>query len=104
MQRLILCVLLAAGWLVLVAGPASACLWDRETVHHEKEFRSNYLDRLAETPSDGPYEKSPPALLGVLAGGGGLLMLVGAVIVGLVRGMALQRGQASQNRFNEDRP
>ena len=97
MQRIILLLMLAAGCLVLVTGPASACLWDRETVPHEKQFKSNYLENSAEPSSEGQYEESLPQMAMFLAGGAGLAMLLSGLSLGLVRGVALQRDQASRS-------
>src|SRR5437764_13610992 len=76
MQRSILSVVLAAGMLALSAGRASACLWDRELVPHEKQFKSNYLDQQHETsyetPSAGPLVRALGSAGGLPARGAGL--------------------------------
>ena len=104
MRRLIHCVVLSAGWLALAAGPPSACLWDRELVGHEKQFKSNYIEPSYEPSSDGPIARGPGGGTGLLAGGAGLLMLLSGMVVGTVRGRARSQVPTSQDRPNEERP
>jgi|SRR6266542_3570274 len=104
MQRVILSMILSVGLLALSAGPASACLWDRELVGHEKEFKSSYPEQPYETPPAGPMTRGPGTGVGLLAGGAGLLMLLSGMVIGTVRGKARQRAPSSQDRPNEDRP
>jgi hypothetical protein len=116
MQRLILGAILSCGLLVLAAGPASACLWDRELVPHEKEFKSNYLEQPYKeyksnsseqpygAPSSGPIARGPGTRVGLLAGGAGLLMLLSGLTVGIVRGKVRQRAPSPKHPPAENRP
>ena len=96
MKRLPLRAALAVALLPLVAAPATACMWDRETVAHEKQFKSNYLEQPGGTPSGGQYPTTFPTVT-PLVGGAGLLMLVGGIIVGSVRLSARRRGRPPGN-------
>src|SRR5262245_38181593 len=101
MARLILGVVLASAWLAVAAGPASACIWDREMVPHEKQFKSNYLDQPAE---DGVLARRGSYSTGPLLAGAGVVMLLGGVVIGFARGRAVDRALLSRRGGGEDRP
>jgi hypothetical protein len=63
-----------------LAGPAAACLNDKELPTHEREFRSNYHG------PDRPSESIPPSALPSVVGGAALLLgVVMALYVGRSR-------------------
>ena len=69
---------------ILLAQAAQACLWDREVVPAEKEFKSRYIEK--EPPPAVSPESEPSTPLNLLAyGGGGIALLVGAFVVGMSR-------------------
>lgn len=94
MLRFLLAIVLSLGLLPVVAGPGSACLWDREMVPHEKQFKSNYLNDSADDPTSGNGTDGLRSPLGLLASTAGVLMLMGGLVVGLVRAKARQRPQS----------
>src|SRR5262245_12913511 len=100
--RLILGIVLASAWLALAAGPASACLWDREMVPHEKQFKSNYLDQSGEGES-GLLARRGSYSTGPLLAGAGVVMLLGGVVIGFARGRAVDRELLSRKGGGEDR-
>ncbi|MGL4422195.1 MAG: hypothetical protein ACRCZF_16115 [Gemmataceae bacterium] len=101
MPRWILCVLLTVALLAEVASPARACMWDRDTISHEKQFKSKYLDSVGDNPSRGLPMDGVASIVRQLAGGGGVFLLLSGLTVGLVRGVARQRGQSSRNPFSD---
>src|SRR5262245_37899934 len=100
MRRSICCVLLCAGWFLVVPAPAAACLWDREMVPHEKQFKSSYL----ESPSGSAADAftPPPQWIWLLGGGAGVLMLTSGLVIAVVRGRAAQRDLRQSQRLSED--
>ena len=98
MRTSILRALLIAGLLAAVASPGTACLWDRELVAQESEFKSSYLETPAPTDSPGQVV---PGSLGLIAIIVGFAMLGGALIVGLVVGL-LRQNEQRRRQFNED--
>ena len=77
----------AFGLLLLgICGSAGACMNDRELPQHEREFRSQYGEMLAEAPAllkPWDYSGSQAAMVG-----SGLFFLAGAV------GLAVQQGRS----------
>lgn len=68
--------------LMSLAGPAAACLNDREIDSAEREFKSNYQEKAAPSPS--PAQPSSDDRLLVWGGAGaGSVLLVGALVLGL---------------------
>jgi hypothetical protein len=102
MQRFTL-YLVCAGTLAVLPASAAACLWDREMVPHEKQFKSNYLEQ------PGPYgsvdaRTRSSSWIGLWGGGAAGLMLVSALLIGFVRGRGRLRPPARGERFDGDRP
>ena len=71
--------------ILLLPTAAFACLNDREVEATEKEFKSTYMEQQA--PPASPGYQEPDNKLWVL-GGSGLLLLGGALTIGLRRGKA----------------
>jgi hypothetical protein len=75
MLRYLSCLLLTVSVFVGAASTATACINDRESPKHEKEFKSNYL------------EQQPPGAEGPLAARqNGMLVLSGLGIASLFLG------------------
>jgi hypothetical protein len=76
--------LLACGFAVaMLAGPASACLNDKELRGHEREFRSNYNGH----PTPPPEIPPAPSDYAPIYGGGVALLVASAGLV-VIRGRA----------------
>lgn len=84
MRRLFFGIVLSLATVTLVTPSAQCCLWDAETVIHEKQFKSNYLDNQHGSPSYLP-SRTLSRLLAIAIGGAGALMLAGGMVYGLVR-------------------
>jgi hypothetical protein len=78
-----------SGWLSLAvlvvalqAGAAQACLWDRDTLSSEREFKSQY-----QPAAPQPATPASPAtpILPIAATGAGVALLLGAVGLTLFR-------------------
>ena len=71
-------ILLAALFLVGTGRSARACINDRESPGHEREFRSNYDDPGRSRTQPVPRPSPPPLMAGwsgpVVAGVGGVLL------------------------------
>jgi hypothetical protein len=73
---------------VLVAGPlpaAKACINDRESTTHEKEFKSDYLRQPAGSVPTGPGDAPAPALDNIKVvgiSGLGVALLVTGMVAG----------------------
>ncbi len=86
MNRLVVASVLSLGALAFTASSVKACMWDKEVVGHEKQFKSSYIDQ----PNASPVEAAPPlsqrlgSTVGVI-GGVGVVMIVAAMVVGVVR-------------------
>ena len=72
-----------------LASPALACVNDRETSQHEREFRSNYRDSSPQPgPSTAPDDYAAPGRSPILARtsdrvmlGSGVVLLAGAGLI-----------------------
>jgi hypothetical protein len=74
--------------LLLSAVPAAlACINDRESTSHEREFKSSYLQQVPPAPpaSEEPPSSTTDQLKIASVSGLGVALLVGAVVVGLGR-------------------
>ncbi|MBA4187448.1 MAG: hypothetical protein C0467_05455 [Planctomycetaceae bacterium] len=95
--RLLLAVLLSGGVFVATAPSATACLWDKEVVGHEKQFKSSYIEHAAPNSTEPPHMvQRIGSSIGVL-GGVGVLMLAGAMLVGVVRHREASKRSTSEN-------
>ncbi len=97
MRRLFLGLVLAAAALAAAPGPVFACIWDRELVAHEKQFKSSYLEQPAEARPAAQASAWPVVRL--LAAGAGLFLLLGSVAFVCVR--PWQRARASRGLSRE---
>ena len=77
MLRYLSSLLLTVGVFVAAASTATACINDRESPRHEKEFKSNYLDQQP-AGVEGPVAAKQHGML-VLSGLGIASLFVGAV-------------------------
>jgi hypothetical protein len=100
MRRLFLGLVLSVAALAVAPGAASACMWDRELVAHEKQFKSSYLEQPAEARPATPAESAWPVIR-LLAAGAGALLLLGSVAFVCVR--PWQRPRAWRGPFREGR-
>ncbi|OWK45046.1 hypothetical protein [Fimbriiglobus ruber] len=76
MSRFLTCLVVIA----LAAAPAVACINDSELQSHEREFRSQYgKPAPVAAPPANPPSSSPSS--GTIAGGAGVLLLLGATVV-----------------------
>jgi hypothetical protein len=67
--------LLTAAVVLIGAAPARACLWDRDTVRHERQFKALYPDTPPPAyPGDGAVEAGS-TLLSYGGSGAGILLL-----------------------------
>lgn len=91
MRRLCVRLLLALGLLGIGASPAPACLNDRESKKSEREFRSSYQE--FKSGYEEPQAEPPPPetsssdfWVTKLPAGAGVVLLAGALVLGLTRG------------------
>lgn len=76
--------LLSVASVALMVLPASACINDRESIKAEKEFKSQYEAQPAAPALSEPVP-APHELVTYGAFGGGVLLLVGAFALGIVK-------------------
>ena len=79
MARIVTVLILGLG----LAAPASACLNDRESPTHEREFRSDYGDLDSNSRPAG--WGGAMAFWGPIGGGGAMLLLAGLVSTKAIR-------------------
>lgn len=75
MRRLLPSAILSVVATASLAGNAAACLWDKELVGQEQQFKSSYLEQ---QPPPSPSPLNSPALP---IAGAGVLLAVGSVVV-----------------------
>ena len=82
MFRHLSCLLLTLGIFVGAASTATACINDRESLTHEKEFKSNYLDQHSPSEPDGPLAAKQRRMM--VVSGLGIASLFLGVVAGTV--------------------
>jgi len=85
MRQFLLGGFLSAVICALFAGGALACIWDREVVNSEREFKSHYKTNYQEEPAIQSPEPLKNQLLVHGATGLGSALLLGSVVITLKR-------------------